>query len=78
MPQRWFIRNTSTDPSIGRKPQLCGYQESVGHVTEKIGHDAEIIGHDAETVGHALPKYALPLRPRGGALRPGPHYAAVP
>ena len=62
MPQRWFIRNISTDPSTGRIPQLRGYQNSVGHVTEMIGHVPEFDGHDAETVGHALPKYPATLR----------------
>ena len=58
MPQRWFIRNTSTDPLTGREPHLRGHKNSIGHVTETIGHVPEFGGHDAETVGHALPKYA--------------------
>ena len=61
MPQRWFIRNTSTDPLTGRQPLLCGHQMPVGHVTEMTGHVPEFGGHDAETVGHALPKYAVGL-----------------
>jgi hypothetical protein len=58
MPQRWFIRNTSTDPLTGRKPRSSGHKNSIGHVAEITGHVAEFGGHDAETVGHALPKYA--------------------
>jgi hypothetical protein len=58
MPQRWFIRNASTDHLTGRKPRLREAQNSVGHVTEIIGHVPEFGGHDAETVGHDGPKYA--------------------
>lgn len=61
MPQRWFIRNTSTDPLTGQLPHSGGHRKCVGHVTETIGHVPEFGGHDAETVGHASPKYALAL-----------------
>src|SRR5438445_5886906 len=59
MPQRWFIRNASTDRLTGRNPLLCGYQKSVGHVTEMTGHVPEFGGHAAETGGHDGPKYAI-------------------
>ena len=62
MPQRWFIRNASTDPLTGREPRLCEAQNTVGHVTEMTGHVPEIGGHDAETVGHDGPKYATCAR----------------
>lgn len=65
MPQRWFIRNASTDRLTGRKPRLHEAQNSVGHVTEMTGHVPEFGGHDAETVGHDAPKYA---RARTGPL----------
>ena len=64
MPQRWFIRNTSTDLLTGRNPRLRGYQSPAGHVPEIIGHVPEFGGHAAETVGHDGPKYALRLGPQ--------------
>src|SRR5206468_110822 len=58
MPQRWFIRNASTDRLTGRHPHSGGCKYSVGHVTEMTGHVPEFGGHDAETAGHDGPKYA--------------------
>ena len=75
MPQRWFIRNASTDRLTGRHPHSCGCKYSVGHVTEMTGHVPEFGGHDAETVGHDGPKYAL--GPRTNSYSPITAFRAV-
>ena len=58
MPQRWFIRNASTDLLTGRHPHSGGCKNSAGHVTEMSGHVPEFGGHATEMAGHDDPKFA--------------------